>query len=49
MMQELKRQGFQGYLSIEYEHGTVPDLMATSPSAWSSSTRRRANWPANGP
>ena len=26
MLQELKRQGFHGYLSIEYEHGTVPEL-----------------------
>ena len=26
MMQELKRQGFNGYLSIEYETGTVADL-----------------------
>ncbi len=26
MMQELKRQGFQGYLSIEYEYGSVTDL-----------------------
>lgn len=28
MLQELKRQGFHGYLSIEYEHGTVPELRA---------------------
>jgi sugar phosphate isomerase/epimerase len=27
MMQELQRQGFHGYFSIEYEHGTVPELM----------------------
>ena len=27
-MQELKRQGFHGYFSIEYEHGTVPELTA---------------------
>jgi sugar phosphate isomerase/epimerase len=26
MMQELKRQGYHGYLSIEYEHGTVAEL-----------------------
>ncbi len=26
MLQELKRQGFHGYFSIEYEHGTVPEL-----------------------
>ena len=26
MMQELKRQGFKGYLSIEYEYGSLEDL-----------------------
>ncbi len=26
MMQELKRQGFKGYLSIEYEYGSLDDL-----------------------
>lgn len=26
MLKELKRQGFHGYLSIEYEHGSVPEL-----------------------
>ncbi len=28
MLAELKRQGFKGYLSIEYERGSVADLMA---------------------
>ena len=28
MLQELKRQGFHGYFSIEYEHGTLPELRA---------------------
>lgn len=27
MLMELKRQGFNGYMSIEYEHGTVEELM----------------------
>jgi sugar phosphate isomerase/epimerase len=27
MMAELKRQGYNGYFSIEYEHGTLPELM----------------------
>ena len=31
MMQELKRQGYKGYFSIEYEHGSVEDLMANLP------------------
>ena len=28
MLVELKRQKFKGYLSIEYERGTVEELMA---------------------
>jgi sugar phosphate isomerase/epimerase len=28
---ELKRQGFKGYLSIEYEHGSVKDLLNNLP------------------
>jgi len=31
MLQELKRQGFKGYLSIEYEHGGVKDLDVNVP------------------
>ena len=31
MLTELKRQGFKGYLSIEYERGSVADLMANLP------------------
>jgi sugar phosphate isomerase/epimerase len=27
MLAELKRQGFKGYFQVEYEHGTVPELM----------------------
>ena len=26
MMEELKRQGYKGYLSIEYEYGDLPHL-----------------------
>jgi len=26
MMAELKRQGYRGYFSIEYEYGSVPEL-----------------------
>ena len=31
MLTELKRQGFKGYFQIEYEHGTVPELMNNLP------------------
>ena len=31
MLEELKRQGFHGYLSIEYEHGSVDDLLTNLP------------------
>ena len=31
MMQELKRQGYKGYFSIEYEHGSLDDLAKTVP------------------
>jgi sugar phosphate isomerase/epimerase len=31
MMQELKRQGYRGYFSIEYEHGSVRELMKNLP------------------
>jgi len=31
MMEELKRQGFKGYLSIEYETGKVPELQINLP------------------
>ena len=31
MMQELKRQGFKGYFSIEYEHGSLDDLAKNLP------------------
>ncbi len=31
MMQELKRQGYRGYFSIEYEHGSVRELMENLP------------------
>ena len=31
MLAELKRQGFKGYLEIEYEHGTVAELMQNLP------------------
>ena len=31
MMQELKRQGFKGYLSIEYEYGSLDDLARDLP------------------
>jgi sugar phosphate isomerase/epimerase len=31
MLQELKRQGFHGYFSIEYEHGGVQDLLVNLP------------------
>jgi len=27
MLMEIKRQGFKGYMSIEYEHGTAEELM----------------------
>ena len=48
MMQELKRQGFHGYLSIEYEHGLLcPSCGQTSPSASRTSTPRRPNWPSS--
>ncbi len=30
-LEELKRQGYKGYLSIEYESGTVPELDANLP------------------
>jgi sugar phosphate isomerase/epimerase len=31
MMEQLKQQGFKGYLMIEYEHGTVDELMQNLP------------------
>ncbi|TAN36914.1 MAG: sugar phosphate isomerase/epimerase [Verrucomicrobia bacterium] len=31
MLAELKRQGFKGHFQIEYEHGTVPELMRDLP------------------
>jgi sugar phosphate isomerase/epimerase len=31
MMQELKRQGFHGYFSIEYEHGSLDELAESLP------------------
>jgi sugar phosphate isomerase/epimerase len=31
MLQELKRQGYNGYFSIEYEHGTLDDLAKNLP------------------
>jgi sugar phosphate isomerase/epimerase len=31
MLKELKRQGFKGYLSLEYEHGSLPDLAISLP------------------
>jgi len=31
MLQELKRQGYKGYLSIEYEYGSVKELEANLP------------------
>ncbi len=31
MLAELKRQGYKGYLSIEYEYGSVADLKTTVP------------------
>ena len=31
MLVELKRQGFKGYFQIEYEHGTVAELMSDLP------------------
>ena len=31
MMAELKRQGYKGYFSIEYEHGSVRELMENLP------------------
>jgi len=31
MLTELKRQGFKGYFQIEYEHGTVDELMQNLP------------------
>ncbi len=31
MLTELKRQGYKGYLSIEYEYGSVSDLKTTVP------------------
>ena len=31
MMEELKRQGYKGYLSIEYEYGSLKDLAVTVP------------------
>ena len=31
MMEELKRQGFKGYFSIEYEHGSLEDLAKNLP------------------
>jgi sugar phosphate isomerase/epimerase len=31
MMEELKRQGYKGYLSIEYEYGSLDDLAVTVP------------------
>lgn len=31
MLTELKRQGFRGYLSIEFEHGSLEDLAITLP------------------
>lgn len=31
MMEELKRQGYQGYFSIEYEHGSLDDLAKNLP------------------
>jgi sugar phosphate isomerase/epimerase len=31
MLTELKRQGYKGYLSIEYEVGSVPELESNLP------------------
>ena len=31
MLEELKHQGYKGYLSIEYEYGSVKDLDANLP------------------
>ena len=31
MLEELKRQGYKGYLSIEYEYGSLADLAKTVP------------------
>jgi sugar phosphate isomerase/epimerase len=31
MLEELKRQGYKGYLSIEYEHGSLQDLAKALP------------------
>ena len=31
LLVELKRQGFKGYFQIEYEHGTVAELMRDLP------------------
>jgi sugar phosphate isomerase/epimerase len=31
MLQELKNQGYKGYLSIEYEHGGLKDLLVNVP------------------
>ncbi len=33
MMAELKRQGYKGYFSIEYEYGSLDDLMKNLPSS----------------
>ena len=31
MLEELKHQGYKGYLSIEYEYGSVKELDANLP------------------